>query len=312
MTVVNYTSRDIQYDKRTVLTVGTYDGVHCGHQGILRRMREVANESASRVVVVTFDPHPQIVLQRTGREPVRLLTTIEERCAMFDEMGVDDAVVISFTREFAATPAEEFVRDVASRIGVQQFFVGHDHMFGKDRGGNEELLQRLSSELQFDVQTVEPLSCNGVVVSSSKVRAALQAGEVEAANQMLGRPYSLSGTVTRGDGRGRTLGFPTANVAPVDQYKLVPTNGVYLVSCDVLGRVEKGLANIGRRPTFTDDMHSTIEVHLLDVDADLYDSTIEIRFHAFVRDEKKFESKDALIAQIEADVRQANDMTLTT
>ena len=310
MTVLNYQSEDITFDRNTVLTVGIYDGVHCGHQGILKEMREVANKSDSRVVVVTFDPHPQIVLQREGREPVRLLTTIDERCEMLAAMGVDMTVVITFTREFAMTPAETFVRDVAIKIGVQQFFVGHDHMFGRDRGGNEELLQQLSGELGFYVYTVEPLSCNGVVVSSSKVRSALSSGNVAEANTMLGRPYSLVGTVVKGDGRGRTLGFPTANVAPVDAHKLVPANGVYVVSCELDGRVVKGLANIGRRPTFTNDTQATIEVHFLDINTDLYDRTISIRFHAFVRAEKKFENKEALIAQINSDKEQAIELTL--
>lgn len=260
---------------------------------------------------MTFDPHPQIVLKRGGREPVRLLTTIDERCDLFEELGVDVTVVITFTREFASTPAEQFVRDVARKIGVQQFFVGHDHMFGKDRGGNEELLQRLSSELGFDVHAVEPKSCNGVVVSSSKIRAALLSGNVAEANTMLGRTYSLVGSVVEGDGRGRTLGFPTANIVPLDENQLVPANGVYVVTSVIDGRVEKGLANIGRRPTFTDDTETTIEVHFLDYDEDLYDDVLTIRFHTRVRDEKKFESKEALIAQIEVDRHKAIETTLT-
>ncbi|MDZ4745415.1 MAG: bifunctional riboflavin kinase/FAD synthetase [bacterium] len=298
------------FDKNTVLTVGTYDGVHRGHQGILKKMRELADENGSRVVVMTFDPHPQIVLKRDGREPVRLLTTIDERCNMFEELGVDVAVVITFTREFASTSAEQFVRDVAGKIGVQQFFVGHDHMFGKDRGGNEELLQRLSTELGFEVHTVEPLSCNSVVVSSSKIRAALSTGNVAEANEMLGRPYALVGSVVKGDGRGKTLGFPTANIVPLDENQLVPANGVYVVTSVIDGRVEKGLANIGRRPTFTDDTEATIEVHFLDYDEDLYDDVLTIRFHTRVRDEKKFENKKALIAQINSDKEQATELIL--
>lgn len=301
MTIVSYDSADMPFDKNTVLTVGTYDGVHCGHQGILKQMRDVASRTQARVVVVTFEPHPQIVLQREGREPVRLLTTIEERCELLSTLGVDVVVIIPFSRGFAATSAEVFVRDVADRIGVQQFFVGHDHMFGKDRGGNEELLQRLGNELGFDVHTVEPLSCNGVVVSSSKVRAALRAGRVEEAQTMLGRPYSLTGSVVKGDGRGKMLGIPTANIAVNNPHKLVPANGVYLVSSEIQGRVEKGLANIGVRPTFTNQTEPTIEVHFLDLDADLYDSSITIGFHAFIREEKKFDGKDALLAQIEID-----------
>ncbi len=311
MTVVNYQSDEIVFDRNTVLTVGTYDGVHCGHQGILKQMRELADKSGGRVVVVTFHPHPQIVLQREGREPVRLLTSIDERCEMLEAMGVDVTVIITFTREFATTPAEEFVRDVARKVGVQQFFVGHDHMFGRDRGGNEELLQRLSIELEFEVKTLEPLQCEGEVVSSSKIRAALVSGNIESANAMLGRPYNLSGTVVQGDGRGRTIGFPTANIEPVNANKLVPGNGVYVVSYEFEGRIVKGLANIGRRPTFTTDTETTIEVHFLDLDEDLYDRTITIHFHAFIRNEKKFESAEALTEQIENDKQHAYELTVT-
>lgn len=292
----------IPADVRTALTVGTFDGVHCGHRGIIDRMRAVAETNDERTVVVTFDPHPQIVLAKPDREPVQLLTTIDERLALLEAAGVDMTVVIAFTREFAAMPAETFVRDVLVRqIGVRHFFLGHDHLFGHGRGGNEELLQHLGAELGFSVEQIGPLESNGLVVSSTKVRAALKTGDVETAAAMLGRPYTLRGTVVRGDQRGRKLGIPTANIVPDDEHKLVPSRGVYVVSSIIDGRRVFGMANIGRRPTFTDDVVSTVEVHYLDFDDMLYDARVTVEFHRFVRHEMKFESVDMFLSQIRED-----------
>lgn len=293
---------EIPFDAATALTVGTFDGVHCGHRGIIGRMRSVADEHNERTVVVTFDPHPQIVLAKPDREPVRLLTTIDERLALLADAGVDMTIVIDFTRDFAATPAETFVRDLlVKRIGVRHFFIGHDHMFGHGRGGNEETLHHLGAELGFHVEPIGALECGGLVVSSTKVRGALRDGDVETAAAMLGRPYALRGTVVRGEQRGRKLGIPTANVVPDDVHKLVPGNGVYIVSSEIDGRTVVGMANIGRRPTFTDDVHSTIEVHYLDFDAMLYDQHVTVAFHRFVRPEMKFESVDMFLSQIRED-----------
>lgn len=292
----------IPFDAGTALTVGTFDGVHCGHRAIVDRMRGVAAEQGERTVVVTFDPHPQIVLAKPDREPVQLLTSIDERLALLEAAGVDMTVVITFSKEFAATPAETFVRDLlVRRIGVRHFFIGHDHLFGHGRGGNEELLQHLGTELGFLVERVGPLEHNGLIVSSTKVRAALKTGDVETAADMLGRPYALRGTVVRGDQRGRKLGIPTANIVADDAHKLVPSRGVYVVSSIIDGQRVFGMANIGRRPTFTDDVHSTIEVHYLDFDDMLYDRQVTVDFHRFIRHEMKFESIDMFLSQVRED-----------
>ncbi len=291
----------VTFDERTAITVGTFDGVHCGHQGILHRMRSVADAHGERTVVVTFDPHPQIVLAKAGREPVELLTTIDERCALLAAQGVDVTVIVTFTKEFAATEAETFVRELIARIGARHFFIGHDHMFGKDRGGNEELLKRLGPQLGFELETVGPLDCNGITVSSTKIRQALKGGEVDAAHRMLGRPYSISGTVVRGDGRGAKLGIPTANIEPTDEHRLIPGNGVYLVRSTLQGTQVWGMANIGRRPTFTDGRTTTIEVHYLDFDGMLYDQTVTIEFMNFIRHEQRFESIDMFLSQLRED-----------
>jgi riboflavin kinase/FMN adenylyltransferase len=267
-------------------------------------MRKTADAQGLRVVVVTFDPHPQIVLAKPGREPLALLTTIEERCERLAHVGVDEVVVIPFTHEFAQTSAESFIRQLVSTIDVQHFFIGHDHAFGKDRGGNEELLRHLGVELGFDVERIPPLETDGLVVSSTLVRAALKSGDVEAASAMLGRPYALRGTVVQGDGRGRTLGIPTANIIPTNPHKLMPANGVYVVSMLIDGSEHVGMANIGVRPTFTNDTAPTLEVHILQFDNDLYNTTLDVQFHARLRGEQKFESREEFLAQLEHDKQQ--------
>jgi len=289
---------------KACLTVGTFDGVHRGHQGVISLMRKTADAQGLRVVVVTFDPHPQIVLAKPGREPLALLTTIEERCERLAHVGVDEVVVIPFTHEFAQTSAESFIRQLVSTIDVQHFFIGHDHAFGKDRGGNEELLRHLGVELGFDVERIPPLETDGLVVSSTLVRAALKSGDVEAASAMLGRPYALRGTVVQGDGRGRTLGIPTANIVPTNPHKLIPANGVYVVSMLIDGSEHVGMANIGVRPTFTNDTAPTLEVHILQFDNDLYNTTLDVQFHARLRGEQKFESREEFLAQLEHDKQQ--------
>jgi len=302
----------VTFDERTAITVGTFDGVHCGHQGILQRMRAVASANDERIVVVTFDPHPQIVLAKEGRDSVELLTSIDERCSLLAQQGVDVTVIVTFTKDFAATEAETFVRELVARVGAQHFFIGHDHMFGKDRGGNEELLKRLGPQLGFELETVGPLDCNGVTVSSTKVRQALKGGEVEQASRMLGRPYSITGMVVRGDGRGAKLGIPTANVQPLEEHRLIPGNGVYLVRSTLNGTLVWGMANIGRRPTFTDGSTTTIEVHYLDFDGMLYDQTVTIEFMNFIRHEQRFEGIDMFLSQLREDRMQCLELIEST
>ncbi|MBU3679524.1 MAG: bifunctional riboflavin kinase/FAD synthetase [Candidatus Kapabacteria bacterium] len=302
MTIIRYGQQEMPYHKATAITVGTFDGVHQGHAGILRLMRTVADENHERVVVVTFDPHPQIVLAKEGREPLRLLTSMDERCELLAENGVDATVIIPFTHAFASTEASDFITSIIVReIGVQHFFIGHDHMFGKDRGGNEELLQRLAPDNGFSVVPIPPLAFDGMVVSSTKIRQALKRGDVDEARRMLGRPYSVRGLVVRGDGRGRQLGIPTANVRPVEEHKLMPANGVYVVIAEVGGTPLLGMANIGVRPTFTQDTQATLEVHFLDVEADLYGQTLDVAFIAKIRDERRFDSREEFLAQLHDD-----------
>lgn len=304
---------DIPFNENSAITVGTFDGVHCGHRGIIRRMKEVATPVEARTVVVTFDPHPQIVLHKEDRPHVELLSTIEERCDALESVGVDMVVVIPFTLEFAATPPEDFIRNViVETIGVRHFFIGHDHNFGRDREGNEALLSSLGQEIGFSVERIGPLTCNDLVVSSTKIRKALQSGDVATAATMLDTPYVLTGTIIQGDGRGRQLGFPTANVDVDDKHKLMPGKGVYVVSLTTDNNTYAGMANIGVRPTFKDDNKIVLEVNLVDTTLDLYGKTVRIEFHTFLRGELRFASKEALLEQLERDKQETLNTYFTT
>lgn len=297
--IVYHSFDDIPYDSNTVLTMGTFDGVHLGHQAILRTLLSRSAERGARSMVITFDPHPQIVLRKPDRSPLYLLTAIQERLNLFHRMRVGNVLVIPFTREFAATDAPGFIRDcLVGKIGLNHMLIGYDHMFGRNRTGNEEMLKQLGEELSFSVEKVEALSSGEDIISSTKIRRALQNSELEQANAMLGYSYMLQGRVIRGDGRGRKLGIPTANIEPLTPHKLLPRQGVYLVSAQLDGQKIYGMANIGTRPTFTDDVLPTLEVHFLEWDKMLYDREIVISFLKFIREERKFASLDLFMSQL--------------
>ncbi len=297
--IVYHSFDDIPYDKKTVLAIGTFDGVHRGHQTILERLTAKASEIGARTMLMTFDPHPQIVLQKPDREPVQLLTAIQERLFLLHKMRIGNVLVMPFSKEFAAIDATVFIRDyLVGKIGLSHMLIGHDHMFGRNRSGNEEMLQQLGSELDFTVEKMPPLSAGSEVISSTKIRKALKNGEIDQANDMLGYSYMVQGRVIQGDGRGRKLGIPTANIESLTPHKLLPRHGVYLVSSQLDGKTVYGMANIGTRPTFTDDILPTLEVHFLDWDKMLYDREIVISFLKFIREERKFAGLDLFMSQI--------------
>ncbi len=288
------------YSGPTAVTIGTFDGVHLGHGRIIEALTSRARELGGKSLVITFHPHPQEVLRRTA-DSVPILTTIEERAAELGKLGVDGMAILRFTPELAATPWQEFCEMLIRTVGAAHIVVGHDHAFGRDREGNAESLRRFGAERGFGVTEIGPLVLGEETISSTKIRRALAAGELDKGNDYLGRPYSIEGTVIRGDGRGRSLGIPTANIAPSSPAKLIPMNGVYCITLAVDGERHHGMANIGVRPTFTDGTERTIEANLFNFDRDIYDRDVTIEFRKFVRSERKFASKEEFLAQLRSD-----------
>jgi riboflavin kinase / FMN adenylyltransferase len=306
---VYYSIDEIDHDPNTVITVGTFDGVHRGHRKILDKLIEYSQKKQCRDLVVTLDPHPQIVLQRDGVKPLRLLTVIEERLELFRQYGIGNVFVLPFTKEFAKTTPEEFIKNIlVNKIGMKKIYIGFDHNFGKDRGGDAELLKKLSSELNFEQERVDPLSERSIVFSSTKIRNALYDGNLERANDMLGYYYFAKGKVSEGAKRGRQLGYPTANIYIMDINKLLPETGVYLVGSEVDGQKHYGMANLGIRPTFTDDKVPTLEVHFFDFDKDIYGKDLSIHFLKYIRPEMRFVKINNLTDQIAKDEIKCRDM----
>ncbi len=282
-----------------IVTWGVFDGVHRGHRKVLQAVLAWARERGVSAMVVTFDRHPAEVL---SGKPVPLVSPLGERLRLIGELGIDFCLVLNFTREFAKTSAEEFVRDVvAGRVGAAGIVLGHDSRFGRDRAGDIDVLSRLGGDLGLEVRNCEPEHVRGRPVSSSLVREAIFAGRLEEARFLLERPPSVIGTAVRGDRRGTALGFPTANLEL--HHAVRPPPGVYAAEVPLDGRAWRGVVNIGTRPTFGAGAVEGLEVHLLDYPGgDLYGRVLEVRFLSRIRDERKFESADALRKQIQADI----------
>ncbi len=283
------------------VTVGTFDGVHRGHQALLHSLCQEARQMNIPACVVTFDPHPQYIL---GTRPFPgILSTTSEKLAHFRRIGIDEVFLIPFTAEFARTEPEEFVREwLVARLRMRAILIGHDHMFGQGRRGNIELLQRLGAELGFTVVQFPAFTVGELPISSSRIRRALQSGAVEQAAELLGYPYTVCGTVVHGDGRGRSLGFPTANLALEDPRKLLPAYGVYIVTTLIAGTPYAGLASYGVRPTFGSNLPPQLEVHILDFHGPLYNERLCLSFWKWVRAEMSFPDTDSLQHQMRADV----------
>jgi len=292
---------DITKDPESVLTVGTFDGVHLGHQAIVDYLLDRAARRSGTSTVVSFDPHPRSVVHGAS---VPLLTSVDERGDILESLGLDRFVVVPFTESFAKLSPEAYVSDIlVDRIGLKEIAVGYDHRFGRERAGDVDLLRSLGQQYEFDVDVIPPREVGEDVVSSSTIRESVEEGNVARATELLGRPYRLSGTVDRGQGRGREIGYPTANLAISEPRKLVPKNGVYAVQVTLPnGTVKGGMLNIGRRPTF-EEMDVTVEVHLLGYQGNLYGESLSVQFVQRLRDEQKFESADALAVQLSKDER---------
>lgn len=284
----------------SVLTVGTFDGVHLGHRVILSDIIQRANNSNGLSTLITFDPHPREVLLN---QLLPRLTTVEERADVLASLGLGRMIVLPFTEKFSAMSAEEFVTELlVKRIGLQSVVVGHDHRFGKGRKGNIELLASMGEQYGFDVNVVGPQTVGGVVVSSRKVRQALQEnGDVSIAAQFLDRPYCLTGTVIRGDARGQGLGYPTANLALLDPQKVVPAHGIYAVSVQTSDARKGGMMSIGTRPAVKESTGVHLEVHLFDFNDSIYGEELTVHFLQRIREERYYPSMAMLQAAMRED-----------
>ena len=295
---------DVKFNSNTVLTVGTFDGVHEGHKEIIRRVVNTAKRKNARSVVVTFDPHPREIIN-TGKDKIKLLTTIDERAHILSLLGIDEMIVIPFTRDFSLLSSREFIEDILiKKIGVSGFVIGYDHQFGRNREGTISVVRELADLHHFEVDVIEAQEVGEITVSSTLVRKELEIqGNIVLADKYLGRPYRLSGLVIHGDKRGRKIGYPTANLKITDARKIIPKYGVYAVDVQIdrNSKIYRGMMNIGYRPTFTDDTELSIEVHIIDFDEDLYGKIITVDFLKRIRDEQSFSGFEALKSQLDMD-----------
>ena len=290
-------------DKKTILTLGTFDGVHIGHAAILKKLTQNTNNGEFESTVLTFFPHPRMVLQ--GKSDLKLLNTINEKMELLETIGIENLIIHPFDENFAQLSAEEFVKTVlVDQLHVQKIIIGYDHRFGKNRTANIDDLITFGTQYGFEVEQISAQEINAISISSTKIRTALETGDIQLANEYLGYAYFLSGTVVKGKQLGRTIGFPTANIKLEEEYKLVPKNGVYVVRAEIEDKHVFGMMNIGFNPT-VEGKNRTIEAHFFDFDADIYNRHIKVSILQRIRSEKKFESVALLKMQLEKDQKEA-------
>ncbi len=305
-----------------VVTIGTFDGVHIGHQKIISTLRDSAREINGETVLLTFFPHPRMVLHPED-DSLRLISTIEEKAHQLALCGIDHLIITPFTKAFSQQSPEDYIRDVlVSKIGTKKIVIGYDHRFGKDRAGSLVDLLAFAPTFGYTVQEIPEQDINEVTVSSTKIREALIKGDIEVANKYLGYPYELSGTVVQGKQIGRDIGFPTANLSIDESYKLIPAYGIYAVEVSVVKpatfeegefqdqtnfEVLRGMGYIGTRPTI-DGIKRSIEVNILDYNEDLYGKTLKIKFLNFIRHDFRFDSLDEMIVQIRKDEQEIRQL----
>jgi riboflavin kinase/FMN adenylyltransferase len=288
----------------TVLTLGVFDGLHLGHQLIMRTVVERARVINAVPTVITFDPHPRAVLHPESAPP--LLQTFDQKIEAFGVLGIEQTIIVRFTREFAQLEAEDFLRDVVrDRLQAVEVYLGRGFAFGRNREGNIELLRKVSEQLGFSADEVPEVCLRGQRISSSKIRGLLAEGRVNLARRMLGRPYGVEGRVVRGAERGRTLGFPTANLRP--ENRVIPRGGVYVTATLIEGAWRRSITNIGTRPTFENDSAPvSVETYVMNWTGDLYNDVVRVRFLHRLRNERKFASIDELKQQIARDLERAS------
>lgn len=291
--------RQFKSSKKTIVTIGTFDGVHLGHRKIIDRLVNESKMNGFESVVLTFFPHPRMVLQEDAQ--IKLLNTMEEKANLLQDLGLDHLIIHPFNKEFSRLTASEFVEEIlVNQLNIVKIIIGHDHRFGRNRTANIDDLIHFGGEFGFEVDQISAQEIEDVSVSSTKIRTALLDGKVSLANQYLTKPYFINGKVAKGKGIGRTIGFPTANIHIEQSYKLVPKNGVYVVSSVFEGQTILGMMNIGLNPT-VDGISQSLEVYFFDFEQDLYHQNLQITFHEYVREEQKFENLDALKMQLAKD-----------
>lgn len=320
------------YDRgdKTVATIGTFDGVHIGHQTILKRLKTRAAAIGGETVLISFHPHPRLVLFPENN-PLRLLHALEEKIAYLEKLGLDKLLLIPFTKDFSRTPSKAFIEDILVKtIGIHTIIIGYDHHFGKNRTGGIEELRELSHKFRYEVEEIPAQAIDDANVSSTKIRKALLEGDIHTANKYLGYAYPITGKVIHGEKQGRKLGYPTANIQPLNVRKLIPADGIYFVRVSLPSTIQQaqngilahppqkhqvhlappthyGLMNIGKKPTMG-EFERTHEVFILDFQGDLYDKVIRVELLDYMRGEKKFDSLEALIQAMDKDKARALEL----
>ncbi len=291
--------------QKPILTVGTFDGVHIGHQSIIKRINELAEKLGGESVLLTFHPHPRMVLFPDD-DTLKLINTVDEKLELLSRYGLKHVINIPFEKEFSRMSPVEYVRDIlVNQIGIDTIVIGYDHHFGRNRQGNLKLLQELGPIYEFKVEEISAQDIDEITVSSTKVRKSILDGDIKSANEFLGYQFMLSGKVVKGNQIGSSIGYPTANISIEDKHKIIPKNGVYIVNVSFENQLFNGILNVGNKPTVSSNSEVTIEVHLLDTSIDLYGKNITLYFIDRIRDEQKFENLEDLKNQIKKDEQKA-------
>lgn len=299
----HFRSLDVVHQEGVWLTIGSFDGVHLGHQEIIKKLTAGAHKEGASAVVLTFHPHPSTILR--GRDFPFYLTTPDKKAELMGDLGVDIVITQPFDHKLATTSARDFMEYINHNLGLRQLHVGHDFALGRNREGNVQVLTELGKELNYSVQQIKPYKVDGQTVSSSRIRFLLGTGQIEEAARLLNRNYSLTGLVVMGDQRGRSIGFPTANL-DIWKMRAIPAAGVYVCRVMIDQHTYGAVTNIGVRPTFeTNPVSATVETHLLDFQGDLYAKSLNLEFITRLRGEQRFSSAEELIAQIHRDIKKA-------
>ncbi|MGO2294855.1 MAG: bifunctional riboflavin kinase/FAD synthetase [Psychroflexus halocasei] len=302
MKVIHHIS-EFDSSEQTIVTIGTFDGVHIGHRKIIKRLIDAANQTNSKSTLLTFFPHPRMVLQQNS--DLKLINTLEEKEKILAQTGLDNLIIQPFTLEFSRLRAENYVKDIlVDQLNAKKIIIGYDHRFGRNRTANIDDLRDFGKKYNFSVEEISKQDIDEVAVSSTKIRNALNQGDIELANSYLTQAFQLTGEIVRGKGLGKELGYPTANLKIKEDYKLIPREGVYVVQSEIDEKLYFGLMNIGTNPTF-DEVNQSIETYFFDLNKDLYNQKISIQLLKRLRDEQKFDGPNQLIEAMNKDKEQA-------